>query len=130
MIVEVLCDIKSSKSCPNDSDVLQVKMVTCDLLYAGTDSQVRLLLRSSNGFICQVLDLDNSEFNDDNGLNMVALAHLTKGNFVPFVNDAWFIEVRKNEKFLFDYRFHTWTSLSSAFMFGLSKINNKNYTRF
>ncbi|CAF2633002.1 unnamed protein product [Rotaria sp. Silwood2] len=105
MIADVLCDTKSSKSCPNDSDALQVKIETGDVLYAVTDSQVTILLHSGNGVICQVLNLDNSDndrerysideheiccskdFNDDNELSMIALAQLPKENFVPFMSD-------------------------------------------
>jgi hypothetical protein len=114
---------------------------------------VSLLLRSGNGVVCQVYRLDNfgddrernsvdeytvccpKEFsNDDNNLSMVALAQLTKtGKFVPLFSDDWFIErieVRANEKLLFDYRFHSWSSPSKKLMFGVSKTNNNNYTRF
>jgi hypothetical protein len=153
MIVQVLCNTKSKNRCQDDSDALQVKIETGDVLYAGTDAHVSLLLRSDNGVICQVYSLDNigndrernsvdeytvccsKEFlNDENELSMLALAQLTRsGKYVRFFADDWFIErveVRANERLLFDYRFHTWSSPSRKLMFGVSKINNNNYTRF
>ncbi|CAF3295812.1 unnamed protein product [Rotaria sp. Silwood2] len=119
MVVDILCDTKSNRSCPDDSDALQVRIGTGDVLYAGTDSQVSVVLRIENGVICQVLDLNNSsndrerhifdeyeiccskEFNQDDGLTIAAFAQLPKGNFVPFISDDWFIEpieVHKNKK--------------------------------
>ncbi|CAF3537240.1 unnamed protein product [Rotaria sp. Silwood1] len=108
MIVEVICNTKSTNVCQENSDVLQVKIETGDELFAGTNSHVSLILRSGNGVICQVYDLDNigndrernsvdeyticcskDFFNDDDDeLSMLAVAKLTRsGKVIPFFSD-------------------------------------------
>jgi hypothetical protein len=152
-IVEVICNTKSRNVCQDDTDVLQMKIETGDVLFAGTNSHVSLLLRSGNGVVCQVYDLDNvgndhernsidkyticcpkGFLDDEHELSMLGLSQLTRtGKYVSFFADNWFIErieVRADETLLFDYRFHSWTSPSRKLMFGVSKINNTNYTRF
>jgi hypothetical protein len=153
MIGEVICNTQSRNSCRNDTIALQVTIETGDQLFGGTDSHVSLLLRSSNGIICQVYKLDNNGndrernsideytvccskqfLDDDNELSMLGLSQLTRsGKYISFFSDDWFIEriqVRANEKLLFDYRFHDWTLPARKLMFGLTKVNNMNYTRF
>ncbi|CAF3540537.1 unnamed protein product [Rotaria sp. Silwood1] len=92
----------------SNNDVLQVKIETGDELFAGTNSHVSLILRSGNGVICQVYDLDNigndrernsvdeyticcskDFFNDDDDeLSMLAVAKLTRsGKVIPFFSD-------------------------------------------
>ncbi len=115
-------------------------------------SNVGLLLRSNHGVICQVFNLDNSGndrernsideyticcskdfLTDKNQLNMLAMVQfMGNGKHTSLFNN-WFIErikVRANQRILFDYRFHSWASASKKFLFGVSKINNTNYTRF
>jgi hypothetical protein len=59
-IIEVLSHTKSSYVCPDDAATVEVKIETGDVLFAGTDSHVGLLLRSNHGVICQAFNLDNS----------------------------------------------------------------------
>ncbi len=58
-IVEVLSNTKSRNVCPDNTATVEVKIETGDVLYAGTDSHVGLLIRSGHGVICQVFNLDN-----------------------------------------------------------------------
>ncbi len=58
-IIEVISNTKSTNVCEDDTVALEVKIETGDVLFAGTDSDVNLLLRSGNGVICQVYNLDN-----------------------------------------------------------------------
>jgi len=153
IIVEVLSNTKSRNVCPDNTAALEVKIETGDVLYAGTDSHVGLLIRSGHGVICQVFNLDNfgndrerksiDEYTiccskdfltDKNQLSMLGLVQLTRsGRYVSLFSDDWFIErieVRANQEILFDYRFHSWVSASKKILFGVSKINNTNYIRF
>jgi hypothetical protein len=65
---------------------------------------------------------------------MLAMVPFTRsGKYTPLFSDDWFIErieVRANQRILFDYRSHSWTSATKKFLFGVSKINNTNYIRF
>jgi len=54
-IIEVISNTKSTNVCEDDTVALEVKIETGDILFAGTDSD----LRSGNGVICQVHNLDN-----------------------------------------------------------------------
>jgi len=153
IIVEVISDTKSKNVCKNDTVALEVTIETGDLLFAGTDSDVNFLLRSGNGVICQVYNLNNNGNDrerksidqyticcskdfliDKNQVSMVALAQLAKGGkHTPLFSDDWFIEriqVRANQRILFNYRFHSWASSSKKLLFSVSKINNMNYIRF
>jgi hypothetical protein len=149
-IIEVLSNTKSRNVCPNNTATVEVKIETGDVLYAGTDLIVGLLLRSGHGVICQDNDLDNSGndrerksideyticcskyfLTDKNQLSMLGL--IQYGKHGPRRVGDWFIErieVRANQRILFDYRFHSWSSPSGKVLFGVSKINNKNYIRF
>lgn len=152
-IVQVICNTTSNHICQGDTSALQVKIETGDILFAGTDSHVSLFLRSGNGVTCQDYSLDNTGndrerksideyvvccskdfFDDENELSMVGLAQLTRsGKYISFFSDDWFIErieIRANEKLLVDYPFHSWTSPARKLLFGVSKLNNGNYTRF
>ncbi len=92
------------------------------------DSDVSLLLRINNGIICQVYKLDNIVNDRERNsideytvccskqfwmMRMLGLSQLTRsGKYISFFSDDWFIEriqVRANEKLLFDYRFYDWT---------------------
>jgi hypothetical protein len=132
---------------------VEVKIETGDVKYAGTDSNIGLLLRSNHGVICQVFNLDNSGndrerksideyticcskdfLTDENQLSMLAMIQFTRsGKHTPLFSDDWFIErieVRANQRILFDHRFHSWVSATKKFLLGVSKINNTNYIRF
>lgn len=152
-IIQVICNTKSKRICQKNSYPIQVKISTGDVLYAGTDNDISLILRSANGIICQEYDLNNpgndrernhtdeyiiccskAFFNDKNELSMVAFSELIRiGSRVPAIKDSWFIEhieIRNNESILFDYRFHDWSSSTNHLLFGVTKLNNKNYLRF
>ncbi len=152
-IVKVLSHTKSSYVCPDDTSTVEVTIETGDVLFAGTDSNVGLLLRSNHGVICQVSNLDNygndrerrsiDEYTiccskdfltDQNQLSMLAMMQITRsGKHTPLFIDNWFIErieVRANQRIIFDYRFHSWASTPKKFLFGVSKINDTDYIRF
>ena len=60
-IIEVRSNTQSINICPDNTDGVEVKIETDDVLFAGTDSHASLLLRSGRGIICQVHNLDNIE---------------------------------------------------------------------
>jgi len=130
-----------------------MKIETGDVWLAGTDDQINVLLRSANGHICRIHHLDNSgndrernsvdTYNlccpegfasDKRELSMLALAHVPPAgkNGRASTND-WFIEhieIKVKGNVLFNYRFHAWTSPSKKWMFGVSKVNERDYVHF
>ncbi|CAM4743952.1 unnamed protein product [Rotaria magnacalcarata] len=133
----------------NNTETLKLTIKTGNEWLAGTDDAINLLLRSANGLICRVYNLDNwgndrernsidkytvccpeGFLNDKRELSMFALAHVPPSgkNGRASTND-WFIEhveLRASERIVFNYRFHAWTSPSEKWMFGVSKVNDNN----
>jgi hypothetical protein len=151
--VQVTGDTASKNSCQGRNETLQLKIKTGDKLFAGTDDNIDLLLRSANGVICSHTSLDNwgndrkrnnvdkyticcppGFVSDGRELSMLALSHiLPRSKYGCRDPNDWFIEsieLRAGERVLFDYRFHAWTSTSAQWVFGVTKIGNKSYTRF
>jgi len=62
-MIEVRSNTKSSYVCPEDAATVDVTIETGDVLFAGTDANVGLLLRSHHGVVCQARNLDN--YGDD-----------------------------------------------------------------
>ncbi len=150
-MVQVKSHTESKISCPFHSQTLQLIIETGNEQFAGTDDTVNLLLRSTNGVMCRVYDLDNPGndrkrnnvdkyniccpkgfFSDEGEVNMLAFAQVISSKRTCPGNNDWFIErieLRADGKVLLNYRFHAWTSPLNQWMFGLTKIGN-NLTRF
>ncbi|CAF4533564.1 unnamed protein product [Rotaria socialis] len=153
IITQITGDTKSSNFCTDNTETLKLKIQTGNEWLAGTDDAINLLLRSANGLICRVHNLDNwgndrernsidkytvccpeGFSNDKRELSMFALAHVPPvgKNGRASTND-WFIErieIRAGERTVFNYHFHAWTSPSKQWMFGVSNVNDKEYRRF
>jgi hypothetical protein len=150
-MVQLKGHTQSQKSCPLDTETLQLIIETGDVLFAGTDDNVNLLLRSTNGVICRAMNLDNpgndrkrnhvDEYNiccpkgflsNKSEISMLLFGQMVfAGKTCPGNND-WFverIELRADGQVLLEYRFHDWSSPMKQWVFGLTKIGS-NYTRF
>ncbi|CAF3096564.1 unnamed protein product [Rotaria socialis] len=95
IITQITGDTESSNFCTDNTETLKLKIQTGNEWLAGTDDAINLLLRSANGLICRVHNLDNwgndrernsidkytvccpeGFSNDKRELSMFALAHV------------------------------------------------------
>ena len=155
MIVKVTGDTEYKNRCSFDQETLEMTIRAGDEYLAGTDDDINVLLRSSNGKICRAYRLDNDGNDHERNsvdkytvccpkgflsnhreLSLFALAHVLrsgKNGRGSLIGNDWFIEsieLKTRGKVILDYRFHTWTSPKKQWMFGVSKAINTNYIRF
>ena len=154
LIVQVTANTKSSNSCSNDKDTLQLMIRTCDKRFAGTDDIIHLLLRSSSGVICRANNLNNpgndrernsideyticcpKEFlMDERELSMLAFTQMAiMARKQGRLYDYWciqHIEVRAGKRVLLSYpSFYSATDSRIPWLFGVTKINSTRYIHF
>ena len=153
LIIEVKSNTKSSYVCSDDFSKVDIIIKTGDVLFAGTDANIAIIIRSNHGVMCQALNLDNygndrernstdeyvlccpKDFlSDKNLLSMLGLFQYTRsGKHTPLFKDDWFIEhiqIRGDQRILLDYHLHSWAKATKKFLFGLTRINDTHFTRF